>query len=242
MLFSKSRVRTIVGLGVGVAIISSSVAYASVPDSNGVVHGCYGKLLGTLRVIDTDAGQSCLLTENATTWNQTGPQGLPGVQGDKGDVGPAGPQGGKGDVGPVGPQGDKGDTGPAGPSGAAVVRQVSIARADVPSGNPTDVASLSLTGGGTWLLTATVSPHNQSNDSFWTCRLNAAGVQVDAHSTNTQNGGGPFGQNNDIASMSLEGVAGLPVGPDATATINCDSGGQSDSDVDSIQFTATKVG
>jgi hypothetical protein len=119
---------------------------------------------------------------------------------------------------------------------------VSIARADVPSGNPTDIASLSLTGGGTWLLTATVSPHNQSNDSLWTCRLNAAGVQVDVHSTNTQNGGGLFGQNNDIASMSLEGVAGLPVGPDATATINCDSGGQSDSDVDSIQFTATKVG
>jgi len=241
MLFSASRVRTIVGLGVGVAIIGGSVAYAAIPDPGGVVHGCYDKLLGTVRVVDTGANQNCLPTETAITWNQTGPQGLPGVTGDKGDTGPAGPQGDKGDVGPAGPQGDKGDTGPAGPAGGAVVKQVSIARADVPNGNPTDIASLPLTGGGTWLLTATVSPHNQSNDSFWTCRLTAAGVPVDTHSTNTQNGGGIFGQNNDIASMSLDGVTFLPEGENATATINCDSGGQSDSDVDSIQFTATKV-
>ncbi|HEX4722057.1 MAG TPA: hypothetical protein VH333_06050 [Pseudonocardiaceae bacterium] len=240
MLFTKSRVRTIVGLGVGVAIIGSSVAYASIPDPTGAVHGCYGKLLGTLRVVDTGADQGCLPTENAITWSQTGPQGLPGVQGDKGAAGPTGPQGDPGDVGPAGPQGDKGDTGPAGPGGAALVQQVSIARADVPNGNPTDVASLTLPGGGTWLLTATVSPHNQSNDSFWTCRLNAGGVQVDAHSTTTQNGGGPFGQNNDIASMSLDGVTTLD-GPDATVTINCESG-RTDSDVDDIQFTATKVG
>jgi len=59
-----------------------------------------------------------------------------GVQGPKGDPGPAGPQGPKGDIGPVGPKGDtgatgakgdpgpvgatgpKGDIGPQGPSGA----------------------------------------------------------------------------------------------------------------------------
>ena len=241
MLFSASRVRTIVGLGVGVAIIGGSVAYAAIPDPSGVVHGCYDTLLGTLRVVDTGANQNCLPTETAITWHQTGPQGLPGVTGAKGDTGPAGPQGDKGDTGPAGAQGDKGDTGPAGPAGAAIVKQVSIARADVPNGSPTDIATLPLTGGGDWLLTATVSPHNQSNDSFWTCRLNANGFQLDTHSTNTQNGGGIFGQNNDIASMSLEGVVFLPGVADTTATLNCDSGGQSDSDVDDIQFTATKV-
>ena len=242
MLFTRVRVRTVIGIGVGAAIIGGSVAYASIPDPDGVVHGCYGKLLGSLRVIDTDANQQCLSLENAVTWHQTGPQGIPGEQGVKGDTGPAGEIGDKGDSGPAGVQGDKGDTGPAGPGATAVVQQVGIARADVPSGNPTDVASLALPAGGKWLLTATVSPHNASNDSLWTCRLNANGNQVDAHSTNTQNGGGPFGQNNDIASISLDGFADLPAGQDATATLNCDSGGQSDSDVDNIQFIATKVG
>ena len=240
MLFSKSRVRTIVGVGVGVAIIGSSVAYAAIPDPGGVIHACYGTLLGNVRVVDTGANQGCLPTENAITWNQTGPQGLPGIPGATGDTGTTSPQGDPGDVGPAGPQGAKGDTGPAGQGGASV-QQISIPRADVPSGNPTDVASLTLPTGGTWLLTATLSPHNQSNDSLWTCRLNAGGATVDVHSTNTQNGGGPFGQNNDIASMSLDGVTTLD-GPNATVTVNCDSGGQSDSDVDNIQFIATRVG
>jgi hypothetical protein len=241
MLFSKARVRAIVGLGVGAVIITGSVAHASIPDPSGVVHGCYDKLLGTLRVVDDGAGQSCLPIENATTWNQTGPQGVPGAQGATGDAGPAGTQGAQGVVGLRGPQGPQGDTGPAG-AGAAVFYQTNLAGADVPSGQPTDVATLPLFGGGTWLLTATVSPHNQSNDSFWTCRLNVAQDTLDSRSTNTQNGGGPFGQNNDIASLSLNGVVELPVGPGGIATVNCDSGGQSDSDVDSIQFTVTKVG
>lgn len=240
MLFSKPRVRMLVGLGVGAAIITGSVAYASIPDPSGAVHGCYDKLLGTLRVIDDGAGQSCLPTENAISWNQNGPQGIPGAQGPAGDAGPTGPQGAQGDVGPAGPQGPQGDTGPAGSGGASTV-QVTVAHADVPNGDDTTVASLPLAGGGRWLLTATVSPHNGSNDSFWTCRLIAGGTQVDAHSTNTQNGGGPFGQNPDIASMSLDGLAELPAGPDATATVNCSSG-RSDSDVDDIQFIATKIG
>lgn len=41
-----------------------------------------------------------------------------GVQGPKGDTGPAGLQGEKGDTGPSGAVGPKGDTGPAGPAGA----------------------------------------------------------------------------------------------------------------------------
>lgn len=37
-------------------------AYASIPDSSGIIHGCYvtsGARQGQLSVIDTDAGQSC---------------------------------------------------------------------------------------------------------------------------------------------------------------------------------------
>lgn len=75
-------------------------AYATIPDSAGVIHGCYkiggegfDSQRGSLRVIDTDSGQSCRKHETALTWNQTGPQGPAGPQGNTGAQGPEGPQG-----------------------------------------------------------------------------------------------------------------------------------------------------
>lgn len=47
-----------------------------------------------------------------------GPQGPQGLKGDKGDKGPQGPQGIQGETGPIGPQGEQGATGPRGPQGA----------------------------------------------------------------------------------------------------------------------------
>jgi hypothetical protein len=87
----------IAGIAAAVVLIGAgTVAYAAIPDSAGVVHGCYNKggLLqdkGALRVVDS--GERCRGNETAMTWSQTGPQG------------PAGP---------VGAAGAKGDTGPAG--------------------------------------------------------------------------------------------------------------------------------
>jgi hypothetical protein len=60
-------------LGVGGGV----TAYASIPDGNGVIHGCYNKV-GNLRVINTDTGQACRNAETALTWNRTGPQGPAG--------------------------------------------------------------------------------------------------------------------------------------------------------------------
>jgi hypothetical protein len=88
----------VVVLGAAVA----GVAIASIPDSGGVIHGCYTTLGGGLRVIDTDLGQKCKSKETALTWSQTGPQGL---------AGPAGPQGDAGAQGPVGPPGPEGPPG-----------------------------------------------------------------------------------------------------------------------------------
>ena len=67
------------------------IAYASIPDSAGVIHGCYGKSNGQLRVIDE--GQSCKNNETALDWNEQGPQGLQGPQGGKGDKGDKGDAG-----------------------------------------------------------------------------------------------------------------------------------------------------
>ena len=44
-------------VAVAVAITGGALAYASIPDANGVIHGCYTVKGGALRVIDTAKGQ-----------------------------------------------------------------------------------------------------------------------------------------------------------------------------------------
>src|SRR5207237_955822 len=96
-----------------VALAMPSAVIASIPDANGVIHGCYNITNGSQRVIDT-AVDSCKPGETAIQWNQTGPQGPQGLQGPQGPQGLQGPQGPQGLQGPQGPVGPKGDTGPAG--------------------------------------------------------------------------------------------------------------------------------
>jgi Collagen triple helix repeat (20 copies) len=128
--FTFGRLRWLVA-GVVVGAVGGGVAFAAIPDSSGVIHGCYQKNVGNLRVIDPSAGDNCRPSEIAISWSQTGPQGPTGPtgptgpQGPKGDTGatgpagPAGPAGPKGDTGATGPQGPKGDTGATGPQGPA---------------------------------------------------------------------------------------------------------------------------
>src|SRR5206468_1655083 len=59
----------------------AALAYASIPDSSGVIHGCRGSRSGVLRVIDSDAGARCLAGEVALDWNQQGEPGPPGPPG-----------------------------------------------------------------------------------------------------------------------------------------------------------------
>jgi hypothetical protein len=74
---------------VGIALVAGGIAYATVPDGSGVIHGCYQKNQGTLRVIDTGTTQTCSSSEAPLTWSQTGPQGQPGQQGEPGPTGPS---------------------------------------------------------------------------------------------------------------------------------------------------------
>jgi hypothetical protein len=78
-------------------LVAGGIAYATIPDGSGVIHGCYQKNQGTLRVIDTGTTQTCSSSEAPLTWSQTGPQGEQGIQGQQGIQGP------KGDTGPTGP-------------------------------------------------------------------------------------------------------------------------------------------
>jgi hypothetical protein len=69
----------------------ATAVYADIPD-NGVIHGCYAKYNGALRVIDTDKvpdPQHCLSNEIPLDWNQVGPTGATGATGATGPTGPS---------------------------------------------------------------------------------------------------------------------------------------------------------
>jgi len=80
------RRRGVVAVGVVSAfLIAGGITFGSIPDAGGVIHGCYAKRDGTLRVIDTNAGASCSATkETAVNWNQTGQPGADGLPGSPG--------------------------------------------------------------------------------------------------------------------------------------------------------------
>src|SRR5215472_10893180 len=86
--------RTFISLGLVAALAAAAgVGYATIPDSQGLIHACYKVTKGDLRVIDSG---NCAPGELALSWNQTGPQGPAGLQG------PAGPQGPQGATGASG--------------------------------------------------------------------------------------------------------------------------------------------
>ncbi|HET7047473.1 MAG TPA: hypothetical protein VFI54_04310 [Solirubrobacteraceae bacterium] len=88
----------------------AGVGYAAtggIPGSNGVIHSCYQKSHGALRVVP--AGRRCRRSEKALAFNQRGPRGFQGARGLQGARGPQGKQGKQG------VQGKQGAQGPAGP-------------------------------------------------------------------------------------------------------------------------------
>lgn len=120
------------------AAVAGGVAWATIPDSSGVIQGCYDSG-GNVKVV---AALPCPRGYTPFQWNQQGPPGIPGGTG---GTGPAGAKGDKGDpclpsdpacVGPKGDKGDKGDQGPPGSGGgsAPVGTVVSYAGSAAPQG------------------------------------------------------------------------------------------------------------
>lgn len=116
-MFKRTHRAAAVVVAAVVAVVSAGIAYSAIPDGSGKINGCYGKVLGVLRVIDSEAGETCSRVEAPISWNQQGPQGQPGADGAQGPPGPPGPQGPQGDQGPQGQPGAEGAQGPAGPAG-----------------------------------------------------------------------------------------------------------------------------
>lgn len=99
-------------------LVFTSAAVAGIPSSTGVITGCYATKDGALRLIDAEAGQPCDYQDLQITWNQTGPQGAPGLPGPAGEQGMPGPVGPQGVPGLLGPAGEQGVPGPIGAQGA----------------------------------------------------------------------------------------------------------------------------
>ncbi len=63
-------------LGTAVLLVAlGGVAWAAIPGPAGIIHGCYSKHGGRLRVIDTAHGGRCGHGEVALAWSETGPAG-----------------------------------------------------------------------------------------------------------------------------------------------------------------------
>ena len=79
---------------IGILALSGGIVFAAIPSlADGVIHGCYEKRTGLLRVIDVEAGRSCMQWETPIAWKQSGPQGAPGLDGEPGADGAAGAPG-----------------------------------------------------------------------------------------------------------------------------------------------------
>ena len=74
-------------------------AISSIPGPDGVIHGCYAKKGGGLRLVG--AGAKCAKGERAIAFNQRGPQGTTGTQGLQGVQGLQGAAGAQGVPGPM---------------------------------------------------------------------------------------------------------------------------------------------
>jgi hypothetical protein len=126
-----------VGLVALLAIGAGSVAFGAIPDSGGLIHGCYSsnaskQTNGTqLNIVDADVA-SCNKNQQEVTWNKEGRPGADGVSVTSASLSSGDsncPTGGSQFTaasnsvtyacnGAKGDKGDKGDTGAAGPSAA----------------------------------------------------------------------------------------------------------------------------
>ena len=143
------------------ALTAGGIAFASVPDSSGVIHGCYGSSSPhTLQVIDTATTTNCPTGTKHLNWNQTGSSGPKGAQGIQG---PAGPKGGQGVQGPQGPQG------PAGVSYGAYTYNPNNYQMN--SSGAWTIVNYAIVPAGEYIVNATTTVSADDDYGIW-CRIN----------------------------------------------------------------------
>jgi hypothetical protein len=220
---------------------------ASIPDSAGAIHGCYLKTAnlsarpGTLRVVDTERGQSCRGDEIALAWSQTGPTGArgpTGATGAKGATGPTGATGAKGLTGATGARGPKGVTGATGAKGPSGPRGPSGAKgpsgAAGPSYSTFEVKQIASVSDQTTVISMSVDPTFAGNllvqASGWASVIVSQDTLPTGVSCQPLLDGGPIG-NGTVTSMpvgkiqsalAISGASAISAGSH-TVTVVCSS-------------------
>jgi hypothetical protein len=146
----------------GLAVAASS--------STPVIHACANKKSGALRL----AGK-CRRSERATSWSQTGPQGLrglPGTVGASGATGAAGAAGGRGETGPQGPGATTFST--TIPGGAAATQIASL-------NNGVVVKASCISGVQVELVDTAGTPHFEVTGTFFSNTNGFGGADVDGN-------------------------------------------------------------
>jgi len=256
----------LVALIVGVGAAVGGIAYASIPDSNGVIHGCYRPTSGQLIVIKSN-GKGCETGWTPLNWNQTGVTGPTGPTGLTGPTGVTGPTGATGVTGPTGATGKTGVTGPTGafssascPSGQFVSGisagqlvctappaapplpfvEVDVSK-DLPAGGPkTTIATMTLVEAGTYFVSVRMFITNGNHKSDWGCTLHkgdANGPVFEGHDS----GFGVFITTTDvsIASFPMQALKHFDAGD--TITLTCETG-EDTSQVLDARMDALRVG
>jgi hypothetical protein len=167
MKAGRRRVPAALAISVGALLVVAGVAYATIPDSSGAIHGCYARSGGSLRVIDATV-TNCKSGETSLDWNVQGQQGS---QGPSGPVGPAGPQGPQG---PIGSQGPAGAQGSSGLSHGYLASSSQVPVAQFPAFS--NVASISSVPDGTYMIWAQISLDDSLNEPSGNCSLKVNGV------------------------------------------------------------------
>ncbi|HEX4323538.1 MAG TPA: hypothetical protein VHZ77_02790 [Gaiellaceae bacterium] len=200
---------------VGAVLVVGGIAYATIPDASGVIHGCYKKGppdkkappppdSGALRVVDTDKGQACSNAEIPLDWNQTGPQGS---------------------------QGPQGPAGPTGPSDVWSVDGYDAGLKNLPFSTPEDLATTSTLPAGSYFVQAETEAENISSLSTdYVCDLvGSSSTYQETRVTST-----------DWVTVPVQTVVTL-TSPD-TISLQCEAANTAGSEAFNWQLAAIKVG
>ena len=177
MKTGRRRIPAALATAAGVLLVVAGVAYATIPDSSGAIHGCYARSGGSLRVIDATV-TNCKSGETSLDWNVQGQQGPQGPNGPAGPVGPQGPQGPSGSQGPVGPQG------PSGLSHGYLASSNQVPVAEFPAFS--NVGSIASVPDGTYMIWAQISLDDSLNEPSGNCSLKVNGVVQSPTSTGVE--------------------------------------------------------
>src|SRR3954453_13906916 len=186
--------RPLLGAVIVAVAAAGGIAYASIPDSGGVIHACYNPS-GTktpsgaqLSLLDSD-GHSCPKGQTEITWNRTGPPGNDGADGvsvtsEAFTADPNAlncPTGGSKFTAAEdsvtyacnGEKGDTGDTGPPGPS--AAYTNYDTSSHSIAEGDTQTVSSLTVPAG-SYVLSGSVGAGGIDDTDFMQCQFIGTGV------------------------------------------------------------------